>query len=120
LCTTVSHSMMTNSTASQTRSTPLLLAGYGGLIFIATFITLSFFAHPYRPLRDSISALELTQVGVLQQANFILFGILLCLFAWGLRRELQRGWGVFAIPFFRAWRVLQLWGMGCSSALYLT
>ena len=86
----------------QPRSISLLLTGFGGLPFIAVFVTLGYFAHPYHPLRNAISALEVTQLGWAQQANFILFGILLCLFAWALRRELQSGWGAWAIPFFQA------------------
>jgi len=84
------------------RSIPLLLTGYGGILFIAVVATLSYLAHPYRPLQDSISALEITQLGWAQQVNFILFGVLLCLFALALRRELKSGWGAQAIPFFQA------------------
>jgi hypothetical protein len=83
------------------RSQCLLFAGYGGLVFIAGFVTLGFLARPYHPLRDSISALELTQLGAWQQLNFVLFGVLLCLFAWGLRRELKRDWGARSIPLFQ-------------------
>jgi hypothetical membrane protein len=86
---------------SQSRSNPLLLTGFGGLLFIAVFTTLGFLADPYHPLRDSISALEVTQLGQMQRASFVLFGVLLCLFAWALRRELQSGWGAQAIPFFQ-------------------
>lgn len=85
----------------QARSIPLLLTGCCGLLFIAVFITLGYLAHPYHALKDTISALEVTQFGPIQQANFILFGILLCLFAWALRRELQSGWGALAIPSFQ-------------------
>lgn len=83
------------------RSIPLLLTGCGGLLFIAIFVTLGYFAHPYNALKDSISTLEITQYGPAQQANFILFGILLCLFAWALRRELHSGRGALAIPIFQ-------------------
>lgn len=85
----------------QSRSIPLLFTGFGGLLFIAVFITLGCFAHPYHPLQDSISTLEVTQLGYFQQANFFVFGLLLCLFAWALRRELQSGWCAWAIPFFQ-------------------
>lgn len=86
---------------SQARSIPLLLTGCGGLLFIAVFTTLGYLAHPYHALRDSISTLEVTRLGPVQQANFVLFGVLLCLFAWALRRELQSGWGALMIPFFQ-------------------
>lgn len=85
----------------QARSIPLLLTGFGGLLFIAIFTTLGFLAHPYHPLRDTISTLEVTQFGPGQQANFFVFGVLLCLFAWALRRELQSGWCAWAIPVFQ-------------------
>lgn len=84
------------------RSTLLLLAGYGGLLFIGTYVALGFIAPAYDPVRDTISALELTPLGLAQQVNFILFGSLSCLFAWALRRELAGGWGVYIIPLFQA------------------
>lgn len=92
---------MINRTELQARSIPLLLTGYGGLLFIAVFTTLGYVAHPYHALKDAISTLEVTQYGPVQQANFVLFGVLLCLFAWALRRELQSGWGALAIPLFQ-------------------
>jgi hypothetical protein len=96
----------------QPRSIPLLLAGCGGLLFIAVFITLGFFARPYHPLRDSISTLEVTPLGPVQQANFFVFGALLCLFAWALRRELQSGWSAWAIPFFQVLSGIGVMGDG--------
>lgn len=86
----------------QHHSKSLLLAGYGGLLFIAIYVTLGFIAPAYHPVRDTISALELTPFGLAQQINFILFGSLSCLFAWALRRELVSGWGVHTIPLFQA------------------
>jgi hypothetical membrane protein len=85
----------------QSPSAPLLLTGFGGLLFIAVFTALGFLSHPYHPLRDSISALEVTQFGQIQRASFILFGVLLCLFAWALQRELRSGWEARAIPVFQ-------------------
>ena len=86
----------------QSRSVPLLLTGYAGLLFIAVFTVLSVLAPSYDPLRATISELELTPLGWAQQANFFVFGVLLCLFAWALHRELQGGRGGQAIPFFQA------------------
>lgn len=85
----------------QSRSILLLLTGYGGLLFITVFVILGVFTPAYHPLRDTISALEITRYGHAQQANFVLFGILLCLFGWALRRELRSGWGATAIPCFQ-------------------
>lgn len=79
---------------------------------MAVFITLGSLAHPYDPLRDAISALESTGVGRAQQVNFVVFGVLLCLFAWALRLELQSGRGAIAIPFFQALTGLGVIGDG--------
>lgn len=96
----------------QARSSPLLLTGCGGLLFIAIFTTLGYLAHPYHALKDTISTLEVTQLGPVQQVNFVVFGVLLCLFGLALRRELQRGWGTLAIPFFQVLAGLGVIGDG--------
>jgi hypothetical membrane protein len=93
---------MTGGRELQSRSVPLLLTGYAGLLFIAVFTTLGVLVPSYDPLRETISGLETTQLGWAQQANFYVFGVLLCLFAWALHRELQGGRGGLAIPFFQA------------------
>lgn len=92
---------MVRRSERQATSIPLLLTGCGGLLFIAVFTTLGYVARPYHGLRETISALEVTQFGLVQQANFVLFGVFLCLFALALWRELQMGWGVLIIPFFQ-------------------
>ncbi len=82
-------------------TTVLLFAGFGAILFIATFILLGFLTPAYNSLRDTISALELTPFGFAQQANFFLFGVLLCLFAIGIHREMQQGFGAVLIPMFQ-------------------
>ncbi len=82
--------------------TCLLAAGLGGFLFVATFILLGIAAPGYSSLRDTISALEFTSLSAAQRANFLVFGILLCAFAAGLRKELGNGRGSFVIPFFQA------------------
>jgi hypothetical protein len=79
-------------------TTVLLFAGWGGVLFIATFVVLGFLTPGYNSLRDTISALELTPFKLAQQINFLVFGVLLCMFALGLRREMQEGFGVVLIP----------------------
>jgi hypothetical protein len=79
-------------------TTVLLLTGCGGVLFIAAYIVLGFITPGYHPLRDPISALELTPLKVEQQLNFFVFGVLLCMFALGLRREMQHGFGSVLIP----------------------
>jgi hypothetical protein len=80
----------------------LLAAGFAGILFITAFVTLGLLAPGYNSARDTISALEFTALGVAQRANFFVFGLLLCAFAAGLRRELAGGRGAFLIPFFQA------------------
>ena len=79
-------------------TTVLLLAGCGGVLFIATFVVLGFLTPGYNSFRDTISALEFTPFKLAQQINFLVFGVLLCMFAVGLRRELQQGFGAVLIP----------------------
>jgi hypothetical protein len=80
------------------RQATLTIAGCGGILFIATFIVLGFLTPGYNSLQNTISSLELTPFKLVQQANFFVFGALLCVFALGLRRELQEGFGVVLIP----------------------
>jgi hypothetical protein len=103
---------MTEARPLQSRSVPLLLTGFGGLLFIAAFTTLGLLAPSYHPLRATISELELTQLAWAQQANFFVFGVLLCLFARALHRELQGGRGGRAIPFFQGLSGLGVMGDG--------
>jgi hypothetical protein len=79
----------------------MLLGGFGGIPFIATFVALGLMTPGYDSSRDTISALELTSSCLGQQINFFVFGLLICLFALGLRRELQRGFGATLIPVFQ-------------------
>lgn len=91
-----------NGSARSLAGTALILSGLGGILFIAVFILLGFIAPEYSQLGDAISALELTSVGLAQQANFLVFGILICMFAEALRRELAGGFGATLIPLFQA------------------
>lgn len=84
-----------------TAQTLLLFSGFGGVLFIATFVALGVVAIPYRPAHDAISALEFTSCATAQRINFIAFGILLIAFATALRNELKDGRGALAIPFFQ-------------------
>lgn len=96
----------------QPPSVPLLLTGCGGLLFIAVFITLGLLDPSYHPLRATISELETTQFRPFQQANFFVFGFLLCLFALALRRELRSGCTAVAIPLFQVLSGIGVMGDG--------
>lgn len=79
----------------------LLATGFGGLLFTVSYVILGALAPNYSPMRETISALEFTTLGVAQRINFFVFGLLLCAFAVGLRLELDRGRGARLIPFFQ-------------------
>lgn len=81
--------------------TLLLTSGFSGFFFIAAFLLLGVFAHPYNPVRDTISALEFTSLGLAQRINFSVFGLLLIAFAFALRTELHPGRGARLIPLFQ-------------------
>jgi Protein of unknown function (DUF998) len=92
--------LRTNAARSRTQ-TLLLTAGFSGVLFILTYLVLGAIASSYDPLRDTISGLEFTSVALAQRINFFGFGLLLCAFAVGLRRELNRGRGATLIPLFQ-------------------
>lgn len=79
----------------------LIAAGLGGVLFIAGFVILGVFAPGYSFLRDAISALEFTSLGLGQRVNFFFFGVLLCAFAVALRRELVSGPAAIVLPVFQ-------------------
>jgi hypothetical protein len=78
-----------------------LFSGFAGLLFISTFLLLGSIATPYNPVRDTISALEFTSLGLAQRLNFALFGLLLIAFAFALRIELRHSRGARLIPLFQ-------------------
>jgi hypothetical protein len=81
--------------------TVLLAAGFGGVLFVLTFLVLGAMAPGYDAMRETISALEFTRLGFAQRINFFVFGLMLMAFAVGLRRELGSGRGAVLIPMFQ-------------------
>jgi hypothetical protein len=79
----------------------LLATGFSGVLFISVFVILDALAPGYSGLHETISALEFTTLSVGQRANFFIFGVLLCCFAVGLRKELVPDRGAFLIPLFQ-------------------
>jgi hypothetical protein len=95
----------TELTAGKPRSktqAALLAGGFGGVLFVLTFLMLGAFVPSYHGLRETISALEFTPFGWAQRANFFVFGLMLMAFAIALRRELGSGRGAVLIPAFQA------------------
>jgi len=81
--------------------TALLAAGFGGILFVLTFLVLGVMVPGYDALRETISALEFTALGSAQRINFLVFGLLLMTFGVALRRELGTGRGAVLIPTFQ-------------------
>jgi hypothetical protein len=80
----------------------LLAAGpAGGLVFTGVYLAEGATRAGYRALAQPISALSLGPGGWVQQLNFIVFGVLVCLSAAGWRAALAPGRGAVAFPVLR-------------------
>jgi len=80
----------------------LLVAGTaGGLVFTGVYLAEGATRAGYRTLAQPISALSLGPGGWVQQLNFIVFGVLVCLSAAGWRAALAPGRGALAFPALR-------------------
>jgi len=80
----------------------LLAAGTaGGLVFTGVYLAEGATRAGYRALAEPISALSLGPGGWVQQLNFIVFGVLVCLSAVGWRAALGPGRGALAFPVLR-------------------
>ena len=80
----------------------LLAAGTaGGLAFTGVYLAEGATRAGYRALAQPISALSLGPGGWVQQLNFIVFGVLVCLSAAGWRAALAPGRGAVAFPVLR-------------------
>jgi hypothetical protein len=85
------------------RSWLLLAAGTaGGVLFTGVYLAEGATRAGYRPLALPISALSLGPSGWVQQLNFIVFGLLVCVSAAGWRTLLAPGRGAVAFPVLRA------------------
>src|SRR5215472_907324 len=84
------------------RSWLLLAAGtVGGALFTGAYLAEGATRAGYRPLALPISALSLGPGGWVQQLNFIVFGLLVCVSAVGWRALLAPGTGAVAFPVLR-------------------
>ena len=81
----------------------LLAAGTaGGLAFTGAYLAEGATRAGYRALAQPISALSLGPGGWMQQLNFVIFGVLVCLSAAGWRAALAPGRGAVAFPVLHA------------------
>lgn len=86
-----------------TRASRLLLTcgPVGGILFAATYLIEGATRPGYDPWQQAISALSLGAGGWVQQANFILSGLLVCCSAVGWRAVLAPGFGATWVPLLR-------------------
>src|SRR5215472_1861128 len=88
--------------ALSVRAWLLLAAGTaGGLVFTGVYLAEGATRAGYRALAQPVSALSLGPGGWVQQLNFIVFGVLVCLSAAGWRAALAPGRGAVAFPVLR-------------------
>jgi hypothetical protein len=88
--------------ALSVRAWLLLAAGTaGGLAFTGVYLAEGATQAGYDPLAQPISALSLGPGGWVQQLNFIVFGVLVCLSAAGWRAALAPGRAALAFPVLR-------------------
>jgi hypothetical membrane protein len=105
-------------------STPRLLLGCGlagPVLFIGTFLIEGATRPGYDAWRQAVSTLGLGPSGGVQRADFIVFGLLIGLFAFGLRAVLARGATAFWAPLLQGVIALGLLldGLVPSGALHL-
>jgi hypothetical membrane protein len=100
------------ATPARPPSRPSRLLGAGllaGPLFTASYLLNG--GPGYSALRDPVSSLALGPRGWQQTATFIVCGLLIVLFAVGLRRSLRPGLGEWAVPLLVA-----VWGAGLIGA----
>ena len=88
--------------ALSVRAWLLLGAGtVGGLVFTGAYLAEGATRAGYRTLAQPVSALSLGPGGWVQQLNFVMFGVQVCLSAVGWRAALAPGRGALAFPMLR-------------------
>ena len=88
--------------ALSVRAWLLLAAGTaGGLVFTGVYLAEGATRAGYQTLVQPVSALSLGPGGWVQQLNFVVFGVLVCLSAVGWRAALAPGRGALAFPMLR-------------------
>lgn len=110
--------VLTRTAAATPRRPPsrpsrLLLAGLiAGPLFTVAYVAQSALRDDgYSAVRDPVSSLAIGPHGWAQIANFLVCGVLVLLFAVGLRRSLRSGPGALALPI-----LVGIWGVGLLGA----
>jgi hypothetical protein len=84
----------------------------GPVLFNVTYLIEGVSRPGYNSLILPISALEAGSLGWIQDANFIVFGLLIGCFAVGLRKAFIRGFGAVVVPLLEGFVMLGLIGDG--------
>jgi hypothetical membrane protein len=74
----------------------------GAALFSIVNFTFGALSPDYDVARQSVGDLEMASFGWVQSANFILTGLFMTAFAWGLRMELVSGPGAVSLPALQA------------------
>jgi hypothetical protein len=103
--------------AALSPATLLLVASgvFGSLLFMGVYLVEGATRPGYSTLHQAISALSLGAGGWMQQANFIVFGLISLCAALGWRRALVSGAGALAYPILRVIEAIGLIGDGFFS-----
>lgn len=96
--TLITHPRTDTATAPTTIKRLLACGVVGSLLFTATYLIEGVTRPGYDAWRQPVSALSLGPGGWVQAANFILFGVLICISTIGYRAALAAGRGARAIP----------------------
>lgn len=98
----LSQSPLNGAPLSPTTMFLLLLSLFGSLLFTITYLIEGITRPGYDALREPVSALSLGSGGWVQQANFIIFGLIGLCTVPATRSVLRGGLGVTWYPIFRA------------------
>ena len=89
-----------------------IYCGFGGILFFLIFSLLGILTPHYNSLYQTISSLELEKIGLFQQFNFIIFGILNLFFALSIYKEFPNRVISYFIVFFQCLSAVGLLGDG--------
>ena len=93
----------------------LVCGACGSALFVIVFLLEGCFRSNYKSLEHPISSLAIGNDAWIQQLNFILTGISITLFAFGLRKSIKPSFGAFAGPLLIGMAGIGLIGAGICS-----
>jgi len=94
----IAHSKLDSGALSATTRALVSCSAIGGLLFAGTYLIEGATRPGYDAWQQAISALSLGPGGWVQQANFVVFGVLVLCSAFGWRQALTPGVGATWVP----------------------